>query len=288
MDIGVTDLEDLKTDLPEGILIFPLLTDVLHTSHPLEVSFSVVGTNVDYYEFYQLAFRSGDWFVSEDVRAGNSVIVLNSQLAKYLFESEAAIGRTISFLSTHDLNEYTVIGVLDHNPDFFDNRSLLAYVPFSSPLFSKRSFSSISIGVGADMDLDLALEQVSHIMNAHFGNPVNVVSNLGEYKDSLLSMAPILRNIGLFASVGLIIAVVNILNLMLTRVLRRIKQAGIHMALGSTRIAIFRQFLSEALALALIGSLYCLIMWRASYIGICWVAVFPQCLCMFMFYWALV
>ena len=40
--------------------------------------------------------------------------------------------------------------------------------------------------------------------------------------------------IGVFASVGLIIAVINILNLMLARVLKRTKSIGLSMALGSS------------------------------------------------------
>lgn len=40
--------------------------------------------------------------------------------------------------------------------------------------------------------------------------------------------------IGMLASVGLVIAVINILNLMLARVLKRTKAVGLSMALGSS------------------------------------------------------
>ncbi len=60
--------------------------------------------------------------------------------------------------------------------------------------------------------------------------------------------------IGIFASLGLIIAVINILNLMLARVLKRTKSIGLSMALGSSRRLVFRQFVSEASFLGLVGS----------------------------------
>ncbi len=53
---------------------------------------------------------------------------------------------------------------------------------------------------------------------------------------------------------GLIIAVINILNLMLARVLKRTKSIGLSMALGSSRRLVFRQFVSEASFLGLVGS----------------------------------
>ena len=60
--------------------------------------------------------------------------------------------------------------------------------------------------------------------------------------------------IALFASIGLVIAVINILNLMLARVLRRVKSIGLSIALGSSKQGVFSQFLLEAVVLGFLGA----------------------------------
>ena len=60
---------------------------------------------------------------------------------------------------------------------------------------------------------------------------------------------------GLAASLGLLIAAINILNLMMARVLRRTKEIGILVALGSSRRSIFSTFLWEAMLMGLFGAL---------------------------------
>ena len=61
--------------------------------------------------------------------------------------------------------------------------------------------------------------------------------------------------IGLLASVGLFIAIINILNLMLARLLKRTKSIGLNIALGSSRWMVFRQFMIEAVSLGMAGAL---------------------------------
>lgn len=79
-------------------------------------------------------------------------------------------------------------------------------------------------------------------------------SPVDDWRESIKQVQRYALLIGMLASVGLVIAVINILNLMLARVLKRTKAVGLSMALGSSRGQVFRQFMLEAVVLGLAGS----------------------------------
>jgi putative ABC transport system permease protein len=57
------------------------------------------------------------------------------------------------------------------------------------------------------------------------------------------------------SGVGLLIAAINILNLMLIRIIKHTKSIGIMRALGSTRRGILRQFMNESALMCVVGAL---------------------------------
>jgi putative ABC transport system permease protein len=72
-------------------------------------------------------------------------------------------------------------------------------------------------------------------------------------KENMRQLRSLAAGILVLASAGLVIASINILNLMLARVLRRTREIGISAALGASRRQIFRQSLAEALVLGISG-----------------------------------
>ncbi|NLJ81147.1 MAG: FtsX-like permease family protein, partial [Firmicutes bacterium] len=163
--------------------------------------------------------------------------------------------------------EYLVIGVLDPPPEGEQGYSAfrggnMGYVPLTaSPYWPgagrgpAQSFNHVSIGVDAGADLLQAHRRLADEARFLWGEEVVVQSPLQEYREMQRSIQQYALLIGAFASLGLVIAVINILNLMLARVLKRTKFIGLSLALGSSRRMVFGQFVLEALALGIIGSL---------------------------------
>ena len=102
---------------------------------------------------------------------------------------------------------------------------------------------------------DAAREQLRSYADRRFGS--GVVLNAA--KDQIAASLSVSRNAALvtalFASGGLVIAALNITNLMLARVLGRTRSIGISSALGASARLIFMLFLTESLVLGLLGGL---------------------------------
>lgn len=116
-------------------------------------------------------------------------------------------------------------------------------------------FYNVYVGLEAGADSAAATEKVEGEARLIWGDQVAVRSALLEFRESQKQLQRYALLIGILASVGLVIAVINILNLMLARVLKRTKSIGLSMALGSSRQMVFRQFMLEAFTLGIIGSI---------------------------------
>jgi len=224
----------------------------------------IMGTLPEFFAFNGDTLQRGNLFIAEDVLSSNHVIVLPNVLAEDLFGEDDPLGQVVPLI-TFDEGEavdYTVIGVLDSPQGeaedvSFGVESRTAYAPITVSPYGggEQSFMNITVGVDVDVDLALALEQASSEARLIWGDQVSVTSSMAEFKESQSQMQRYTLLIGLLASVGLVIAVINILNLMLARVLKRTKSIGLSMALGSSRKMVFRQFLLESIIPGLVGSL---------------------------------
>lgn len=133
-------------------------------------------------------------------------------------------------------------------------------MPVSAPPFSRggrgvqNRFSQVSLGIDPGFDLTKAYEIAQSEAAFIWGDRVGIRSPMKDFREMQKQLRSYALLIGVFASVGLVIAVINILNLMLARVLKRTKGIGLSMALGSSRSLVFRQFVIEALSLGIMGS----------------------------------
>ncbi len=243
-------------ELPEELAAYPWVI-------ANEISF--MGVLPAYFDFKRLELARGNLFVAEDVRNQNPVVVLTAKLAEALFGEADPLGREIPVDIWGDQVFYTVIGILaplekgvsDGFAAYEESRT--AYAPATaSPYWpaeqGESRFRQFSIGIDAGQDLALAQQRVQGEAELLWGEDIIVQSPLQDFLEGQESLRRSAMIIGLFASLGLIIAVINILNLMLARVLKRTKSIGLSMALGSSRWLVFRQFVSEASFLGVIGS----------------------------------
>jgi putative ABC transport system permease protein len=109
------------------------------------------------------------------------------------------------------------------------------------------------------------LRQTREYMYQTYGDTISVHSAYEAFHEQQQRFVFMGAVVGLFSSLGLVIAAINILNLMLARIYRRIRSIGIAISIGASRKTIFRQFLIEAALLGLVGALVGLVI---SYGGV--------------------
>ena len=229
----------------------------------------IVGTTPEYFAFNGATLQMGNFFLSADIKSNSRVMVLTDSLATELFGDDDPLGQVIPLIVFGDEEsiDYTVIGVLDPPEDeeaayFGYGNTRMAYAPVTASPYSRFEgdgqglFRNVSIGIDAGVDLVAAAERAESEARLIWEDQIAVRNSLAEFRESQKQMQRYALLIGVFASVGLVIAVINILNLMLARVLKRTKSIGLSMALGSSRHAVFRQFMLEALSLGILGSIF--------------------------------
>ena len=282
MKIGLPELEEFEGRLPDSMHVFleeyrsariPLLagfeTARVATQLPsipgeAETSVVVVGVSPYYFSFMNLDIQRGSSFVQGDLKNENRVAILSWELATTLFGDEDPIGQTVPLSIRHqEPVPYTVIGVRAPEGPVAGSLSYIlarriVHIPATTLDVGFRrdrfSFDQFFVGVDLGIDLDSSLERVKEEAYLFWGDQVQVQSNLEQYREHQATWIRTRLVISTFASVALLIALISILNLMLSRVLKRTSSMGLSMALGASRKIIFLQFLVEASSLGFFGA----------------------------------
>ena len=217
-------------------------------------------------------FRAG-----EDGPGGARLVVISYPLWQTLFGgSRDALGAVLRANGV----PYTVIGVMPEGYDFPDNSRI--WLPLGmDPVGTKRGDGTWLTVIGL-LDPGVAMHQATSDFSAiatrlqHEYKSTNdgIDARVMRYTDAELGPQPRQLIYTMFVAVFfvLLIACANVANLLLDRAAHRVKEVGIRTALGASRGAVVRQFLTEALVLSLGGAAFGSI---AAYAGI---AVFDRVL----------
>lgn len=204
-----------------------------------------------------------NFIAKEDEIGATPVVIIASQLWKRKFNSaHDIIGKSI----TLDDKSYTVAGVLtsDFKLSYRNLDNIDVFVPigqWSNPSLQNRSAALALHGIGklkpgvtveqANADLNKIMSSLAITYpDTNKGNSSRVIllkdRTLGKIKPILLM---------LFGAVGfvLLIACVNVGNLMLARSIGRSREFAVRSALGADRKRLIRQFLTESILISMIG-----------------------------------
>jgi len=263
VELGEADLARAKEAAPS--VAYAYLQQPRGMTRGSSEGVSALAITQDYLGAARIRVKEGSAFSESDFEEGRNVMLVTEAAQARLNLGDDPIGKTVDFNSTPGFPTYTVIGVLseplERSPGIVYSQFYPdALVPFrSNPLDANwPPFYRVTQLYFATDDadaVDAARAELEAFARETWGEDRVVLSSLPNRRQIGVQGRVTGLVIAAFAAVGLLMAALNIMNLMLARVLKRQRSIGILRSLGASRGAIRAQFLGEALTLGLVGGL---------------------------------
>ena len=194
----------------------------------------------------------------EDVKSVRVVVISYGLWQRRYGGASDIIGRKIS------LNDeaYEVIGVMPRNFYFMPSREIDLWMPASFPEWMRTNFTWHDAQIVARLEPGVTLQHAREAMTSlslqvtakDFRGPHPVI--VTPLREEIAGKTQTALTLLLGASVALLlIACVNLTNLLLSRGAARGREVAVRLALGAGRRRLVRQFLTESLVLAALGTL---------------------------------
>ena len=223
---------------------------------------SVTGTVPAYTSIRNVQITDGNFFSDLDVNNRNKVAVIGPTTANDLFASGTeAVGQTIRIKGL----QFTVIGVTvsKGSSGGAGNQDDIIYVPLSAmQLFLSGNttyYTDISVSAADQSVMTQVQTDITNLLLQRHGisDPTQADFNVLN-QASIVSAASSVTStftilLGAVAGISLVVGGIGIMNMMLTTVTERTREIGLRKAIGAKRHDINVQFLSEAVALTVIG-----------------------------------
>lgn len=190
----------------------------------------------------------------------NEVLQLKAQLASDNVSSSEAVGKTIRINKI----PFIIMGVLAEKGQgsFGQDQDDIILAPFRTVQKRVMGIShtqQIVVSAISEDHIDQAKAEISETLikrqnKIKNGEPEFTLQSLSEITNMLGTITNVLTILlASIASISLVVGGIGIMNIMLVSVTERTREIGLRLAVGAPGNAILMQFLSEAIALCLVG-----------------------------------
>ena len=267
-------MEELKEEFGsriEGIGLTEEAGEATARNGSLYAYVTIMGENRDALNMADPTMLAGRTFTAQDYSEGRRVALISDYFCNNMFggDTEAALGKTISVVSSGRYYKYTVVGVYEYvNEMTFvtttakDTRTEL-YLPLDtarSQTHNKKGYASISVLGSKPDDVTALSGEIKSFLNEKYYSK-NKDYEIGTWTMSSVldemnsMMASTSLAISLIAGISLLVGGIGVMNIMLVSITERTREIGTRKALGATNGSIRVQFIVESIVLCLMGGL---------------------------------
>ena len=214
----------------------------------------LLGSNQELLQILNIQVGLGQFFSAEDDLSGRRVIMLGYEVARTLFGDENPLGRSVKVNDS----EHRVIGVARKTGQSLGfNMDEVVFIPNKSAMriFNEDKLFGIRARAKSRVSVEDAVLEIKEILRARRNGQedftVITQASMLQTMNTILGMLTYV--LGGIAMISMLVGGIGIMNIMLVSVTERTREIGIRRAVGARQADIQRQFLAEAVALALIG-----------------------------------
>lgn len=221
---------------------------------------SIYGTGYSYPIIRNWELEEGSYFNEQQVKSGQKVCVLGSEVNQNLFEGASAIGQVIRIKKI----PFRVIGAMKSKGESggWFNQDDVIFIPYTTAmmrLLGTNNIQSIDVSAVSAEKTQEAMGQIEEILRIRHKIAPGAeddfnVRNMSDIAEGAAESTQILTILlGGIASISLLVGGIGIMNIMLVSVTERIREIGIRMSVGAREKDILLQFLIEAITLSILG-----------------------------------
>lgn len=261
IELDERDLEALERGCPALARVSPLIrrASAKFRSGRDEITVPVEGTSAEYHAIRNFSVDFGRPFAVVDVENGHHVCVIGREVLRKLNLDEGVVGQTVQI----DGHRFRVIGLLEEKGSFLgDNQDNVVLIPYTRALTmypNSRRKLAVTAQATSEKAVPEARAQIVNLLRRRHGlaayqpNDFNVLTQdeiLEAFNNMSLVATAVLAGI---VGISLLVGGIGIMNVMLVSVTERTREIGLRKAVGARRRDILSQFLTEAVALSVVG-----------------------------------
>ena len=263
--ISYADAAAVRSAIPEAVAVsmntgWPTpLTDVIWRDRTVG-DVTIFGVTPPYQEVQDYRFERGRPLADVDIDQRRAVAVIGHDVAEKLFELNNPIGQDIRLAG----ERFEVIGVVAAKGrvlgQSFDGFAMVPITRYEM-LYGRRLTTTIAVKMKEAADVAPAMVRAEEAMRiAHRLRPDQENNFSVETADALVDFwksltAVLFSVIPAVVAIGVVVGGIVIMNIMLMSVTERTREIGIRKAVGARSTDIERQFLAEAVTLAMLGGI---------------------------------
>lgn len=219
------------------------------------------GVGIDYPQMRASVPLEGRFFIEEELRRRDRVVVIGATIVRELFGDQDPVGAEIKI----NRQNFRVVGLLpEKGSQGWMDRDDEAIIPITTAMhrvMGKDYVDSIDVEVTDAAMMETAEEELRRlIIKRHRLTPERIdsfqIRNMAEIQEMIQETTRTMSLLlGSIAAISLLVGGIGIMNIMLVSVTERTREIGIRKAVGAGRKDILVQFLIEAVVMTLSGGL---------------------------------